>query len=267
MNGLGGYQTIAYDHIQERHLFQPAESRVKTIAVKVAPGVHVGYVRGAGDEVPPAIEQVGARLSFLEPDDVAYGDLSQYTTIVTGIRAYQTRPDLKAYHGRLMKYVEEGGHLVVQYNKFEFNALYEPPPGDGGFNFSRPRDQVSPFAPYPAAVTSNRVSVEEAPVKLLDPDDPALAAPNRIGDRDFAGWVQERGLYFFGARDPRYKELLAASDPWPKNPGEKVGMLTVATVGRGTWTYVGLGLWRQLPAGTDGAYRLLANLVSRPRGR
>jgi hypothetical protein len=254
-----GYQTIAYDHIQERHLFHPAVARVKAIDAKVAAGILVGYVKGAGDEVPPAIEQVGAPLTFLTPDDVAYGDLSRYTTIVTGIRAYQTRSDLKAYHHRLMKYVEDGGHLVVQYNKFEFNALAGAP--------DRARDQTSPFAPYPAAVTSNRVSVEEAPVRILAPEDPVLSAPNKITDQDFQGWVQERGLYFFGAKDPKYTELLAAGDPWPKNPGQKVGLLTVAAVGKGTWTYVGLGLWRQLPAGTDGAYRLLANLLSRPRGR
>jgi LmbE family N-acetylglucosaminyl deacetylase len=262
-----GYQTIAYDHIQERHLFRPAEARVKVIDASVAPGISIGYVMGAGDEVPPAIEQLGAPLRFLGADDIAYGDLSQLTTIVTGIRAYQTRPDLKAYHFRLMKFVEDGGHLVVQYNKFEFNSLNESALGEGGFNFGRPPGQESPFAPYPGAVTSNRVSVEEAPVEILAPEDPVLTTPNPIGERDFEGWVQERGLYFFGAKDPRYKELLASSDPWPKNPGRKVGLLTVASVGKGTWTYVGLGLWRQLPAGTDGAYRILANLLSRPRGR
>lgn len=258
-----GYQTIAYDHIQERHLFHPAVARVKAIDARVAPGISVGYVKGAGDEVPPAIEQVGAPLTLLTPDDIADGDLSRYTTIVTGIRAYQTRPDLKAYHHRLMKYVEDGGHLVVQYNKFEFNALAEAPAGQG----RRPAGQTSPFAPFPAAVTSNRVTEEEAPVRILAPDDPVMSVPNRITDTDFQGWVQERGLYFFGAKDAKYRELLAAGDPWPKNPGQKVGLLTVATVGKGTWTYVGLGLWRQLPAGTDGAYRILANLLSRPRGK
>lgn len=265
-----GYQTIAYDHIQERHLFNPASSRVKAIDAKIASGIDVGYVKGAGDEVPPAIEQVGVKLSYLTPDDVAYGDLSRYTTIVTGIRAYQTRPDLKAYHHRLMKYVEDGGNLVVQYNKVgEFNSLSEAPPqfGEGGFGPGRQREQTSPFAPYTAAITSNRVSVEETPVKILAPEDAVMSAPNRITDKDFQGWVQERGLYFFGARDPKYKELLASTDPWPKNPGEKVGMLTVAPLGKGTWTYVGIGLWRQLPAGTDGAYRILANLLSRSRGK
>jgi hypothetical protein len=107
--------------------------------------------------------------------------------------------------------------------------------------------------------------VEEAPIHVLVPAAPELNTPNRITAKDFEGWVQERGLYFFDPRDPQYVELLSATDPWPNNPGEKKGLLTVAPLGRGTWTYVGLGLWRQLPAGTPGAYRLMANLVSRQR--
>jgi hypothetical protein len=261
-----GYQTIAYDHIQARHLFHPAVSRVAAIDVAIAPGILVGYVTGTGDEVPEAIEQLGARLELLSPDDLAYADLSKYSTIVTGIRAYRARKDLKTYNGRLLEYVENGGNLVVQYNRtFEFNQLAEQPQVDGSM-FSRPRDVDSPFAPYPAMVTDDRVTVEEAPIQVLAPEARELLAPNRIAARDFEGWVQERGLNFLKAADPRYVDLLGASDPWPKNPGEKKGMLTVARVGRGTWTYVGLGLWRQLPAGTPGAYRLLANLLSRPRG-
>ena len=100
---------------------------------------------------------------------------------------------------------------------------------------------------------------------MLVPDARELNAPNRITPKDFDNWVQERGLYFLDARDPKYVDLLAATDPWPNNPGEKKGMLTVAPLGRGTWTYVGLGLWRQLPAGVPGAYRILANLISKPR--
>lgn len=263
-----GYQVIAYDHIQERHLFHPARARVQAVAVKVEPGMYVGYINGAGDEVPAAIEQLGFKLEFLGEDDLAYGDLSKYTTIVTGIRAYQTRKDLKANNSRLLKYAEDGGNLVVQYNKFEFNQLADTPPGDGGgFGFGRQRDSDSPFAPYPAAVSSNRITVEETPIRTLQPAHPLLTSPNAIGAADWQGWVQERGLYFLNAKDPRYVELLAASDPWPKNPGEKKGMLTTARVGKGSWTYVGLGLWRQLPAGTPGAYRLLANILSQPRGR
>jgi len=113
----------------------------------------------------------------------------------------------------------------------------------------------------------NRVTDENAPVKLLLPQHALLTAPNRLSARDFAGWIQERGAYFLDTRDVRYKELLSSADPFPLNPGEKRGMLVEAQVGKGTWTYVGLGLFRQVAAGVDGAYRILANLVARPRPR
>ena len=124
---------------------------------------------------------------------------------------------------------------------------------------------ASPYVPFPGAITSNRVTVEEAPIRVMLRDTPELAFPNRILTADYDGWVQERGLYFFGANDAQYVDLLAATDPFPNNPGEKLGLLTVAKVGKGTWTYVGLGLWRQLPAGVPGAYRIMANLISKPR--
>jgi LmbE family N-acetylglucosaminyl deacetylase len=257
-----GVQVIAYDHIQERHLLRPAASRVQAIDVKVAPGVSIGYVLGAGDEVPPAIQQLGITPTMLSADDLAYGDLSRFSTIVTGIRAYQTRKDLRANNQRLLDYARAGGHVVVQYNKFEFNRLSDAP-GEG-FSGGGSAEAVSPFAPYPASVTYERVTLEDAPMNVLVPGHAFFNVPNRIGKADFEGWVQERGLYFLGAKDPHYTELLSSADPFPKNPGEKKGILVDAAVGKGTWTYVGLGLWRQLPAGTPGAYRILANLLSRP---
>lgn len=261
-----GFQVIAYDHIQERHLYHPSVARIQAIPVRTAPGVTIGYIEGAGDEVAEAIEQLGVAVTPIGPDELAWGDLSRFSTIVTGIRAYQTRPDLRANNHRLLDFARNGGHVVVQYNKFEFNAQTDPPSGTA---FAGPpaRPAVSPYAPYPAAVTSNRITLEDAPVRALRPEHPLLREPNAIVASDFEGWVQERGLYFLDARDPQYVELLAATDPFPKNPGEKKGMLVDAPVGKGSWTYVGLGLWRQLPAGTPGAYRLLANLLSRPRAR
>jgi hypothetical protein len=260
-----GYQEIAYDHVQERHLFQPAVVRVLTLDVRAAAGISVGYVMGAGDEVAEAIRQLGVPLTLLVPDDLAFADLGRYTTIVTGIRAYQARPDLRSYHARLMKYVEDGGNLVVQYNKLDFNQPFAPPRAGAMSGQSHTRGD-SPFAPYAAAVTMARVTDETAPVRILAPGSALLTAPNRLGDADWAGWVQERGLYFLEVHDPRYSEVLAMTDPFPENPGEKGGGLVEARVGKGTWTYVGLGLFRQLPAGVPGAYRLLANLVSRPGG-
>lgn len=270
-----GYQVIAYHHIQARHLFHPAESKVKTIDVTVPANLQIGYIMGSGDDVPAAIEGLGARLTMLTPDDVAFSDLSRFSTIVTGIRAYEKRPDLRAYNQRLLDFARNGGHLVVQYNKTEANQLLVratggagDAAGPGGFGGGRggPQPTASPFFPYPGLVSRDRITVEEAPVRVLVPDARELNRPNRITSTDFDGWVQERGLYFFGAGDPQYVDLLAATDPWPNNPQEKKGLLTVAPLGRGTWTYVGLGLWRQLPAGTPGAYRLLANLISKPRG-
>jgi hypothetical protein len=244
-----GYQVVSYDHIQERHLYSPAAAAVLSLDVAVGRDVRVGYVRGSGDEVPEALAQLGLPVTFLEAEDLAFGDLSRFTTIVTGIRAYETRADVRAHHERLLDFARAGGHLVVQYNKLN------------------PGLADSPFAPYPARLTASRVSAEDAPIEMLLRGHPLLATPNRIGPADFAGWVQERGVYFLEARDPRYTDLLASTDPFPLNAGVKKGLLVDAAVGRGTWTYVALGLYRQLPAGVPGAYRLLANLVSRPRGR
>ncbi|MCC7184751.1 MAG: PIG-L family deacetylase [Acidobacteria bacterium] len=264
-----GYQVIAYNHIQTRHLFHPALSKVKMIDVTVPANRQVGYVMGSGDEVPDAIRQLGATVTMLSPEEVAFGDLSKYTTIVLGIRAYEKRPDLRAYNQRLFDFARAGGHLVVQYNKTAMNQLgggqAGPPPGaftgGGGRGGRGSAPPSSPYVPYPGGITSNRVTVEETAIRVLEDGTTEMSSPNRITAADFDGWVQERGLYFFGANDPRYTDILAATDPWAFNPGEKKGMLTVAQLGKGTWTYVGLGLWRQLPAGVPGAYRILANLI------
>jgi hypothetical protein len=252
-----GIQLVAYDHIQRRQLVRPAEARVLVLDVATTPGTSVGYVMGSGDAVADAIRELGVPVTLLTADDLAFGELSRFTTIVTGIRAYETRADLRSYHPRLMRWVEAGGHLVVQYNRDPFNDVSP----------TAPAAPSSPFVPYPARVTSQRISDETAPVRALVPDHPLLTTPNRIGAADWEGWVQERGIQFLDARDPRYTDLLAASDPFPYNAGEKRGMLVEVKVGRGTWTYVGLGLFRQIPAGVPGSWRLLANLVSRPRPR
>jgi LmbE family N-acetylglucosaminyl deacetylase len=241
-----GYQVIEYPHISRRHRIVEAETTIKAIDVKVKPGLRVGYVMGVGDQVPLAIEQLGVRLTLLGADDLAWGDLSRFDAIVTGVRAYERRADLRANNRRLLQYVQAGGTLIVQYNKFEFNEAQ--------------------YAPYPVKVSSNRVTGEEAPVRVLVPRHPVFNAPNRIGDDAWKGWVQERGLYFLGPdKDPRYVDLVSLEDPFPHNPGVKTGALVEARSGKGRWIYVGLGLWRQLPAGTPGAYQLLANLLSNGR--
>jgi hypothetical protein len=233
---------------------------VQVLDVRTAPEASVGYVMGSGDAVADAVRQLGVPLTLLAAEDLAFGDLSRFSTIVTGIRAYESRDDLRSVHPRLMEWVEDGGHLVVQYNRAAFNQVspHRGAPGGG--------EEGSPFVPYPAVTTGERITDETAPLRVLVANHPLLTTPNRIGDEDWEGWVQERGTYFLDARDPRYLELLAATDPFPNNPGEKKGILVEAKVGTGTWTYVGLVLFRQIPAGVPGAWRLLANLVSRPRG-
>ena len=162
--------------------------------------------------------------------------------IVTGVRAYERRADLRANNDRLLQYVENGGVAIVQYNKFEFNQAQ--------------------YGPLPAEVSRNRVTDENAPVSVIAQDHPAFAWPNRIGEHAWRGWVQERGLYFLGEKDPAYVDLVELEDSFEWNPGVKRGALVELQHGRGRWLYVGLGLWRQLPAGTPGAYQLLANLLS-----
>jgi hypothetical protein len=178
----------------------------------------------------------------LSADDLAWGDLSRFHTIVTGVRAYERRADLRANNSRLLEYARNGGTVIVQYNKLEFNAAQ--------------------YGPYPAVVSQDRVTDEQAPIKILAPGHPVFTNPNELADTTWNGWVQERGLYFLGEKDPRYRDLVGLADPFPNNPGEKRGALVEAQYGKGRWVYVGLGLWRELPAGVTGAYELLANLLS-----
>jgi LmbE family N-acetylglucosaminyl deacetylase len=237
-----GYDVIEYPHIHRRHYIEAAATRLKVIDVAIAPNLRVGYIMGVGDQVPQAIAQLGASVEMIDPDMLSFGDLSRYDVIVTGVRAYERRADLRANNQRLLDYAANGGTVLVQYNKFEFNQAQ--------------------YGPYPAKVSSNRVTDENAPIEILVPDDPVFNRPNKIGPESWANWVQERGLYFLGERDPRYVDLVRSEDPFPYNAGPKTGALVEARVGKGRWIYIGLGLWRELPAGVDGAYRLMANLLS-----
>jgi hypothetical protein len=225
-------------------VLQAPRLTVKALDVAVKPNLTVGYVMGVGDEVPQALEQLGVQVNLIESDELAWGDLSKYSAIVTGVRAYERRADLRAYNSRLLDYARAGGTVIVQYNKLEFNEA-----------------QYGPFA---AKVGRDRVTDENAEVKVLAPAHPAFTTPNAIGRADWTNWVQERGLYFLDTegRDPQMQDLLEFTDPFESNPGPKRGALVEARVGQGRWLYIGLGLWRQLPAGTDGAYRLMANLIS-----
>jgi LmbE family N-acetylglucosaminyl deacetylase len=237
-----GFDVIEYPHTTRQHIYTPAETTIKALEVQLPPGLAVGYVMGVGDQVPPAIAQLGASVRLLGEQDLASGDLSKFDAIVTGVRAYERRKDLRAFNHRLIEYARAGGTVLVQYNKFEFNQAQ--------------------YGPWPARVSANRVTDEASPVTVLVPGHPAFTTPNPLGDDTWAGWVQERGLYFLGERDPQYVDLVELRDPFADNAGPKRGALVEARIGSGRWIYIGLGLWRQLPAGTSGAYRLLANLLS-----
>ena len=216
-----GYQVIEYPHIQRRQVIKPAEAALKVVDVKVTPNINVGYIVGVGDQVPPALEQLGAKVTYIDEDELAWGDLSKHDVIVTGVRAYERRADLRAYNRRLLDYVSRGGTVIVQYNKTEFNQ--------------------AEYGPYPAKVSGNRVSDELVPVKMLAPADPVFNFPNKIGPAAWAGWVQERGLYFLGEKDPKYIDLVSMTDSFKDNPGEKLGSMVEAKYGRGRWIYLGSG--------------------------
>jgi hypothetical protein len=237
-----GYQVVEYPHIHRRQVVQAAATRVKVLDVRIAPNLKIGYVMGVGDRVPDAIEQLGADVQLLDADTLASGDLSRFNVVMIGVRAYERREDLRANNQRLLDYAANGGTVIVQYQRAEFNEAQ--------------------YGPYPAKTTTERVTDENAPMQILVPGHAVFTTPNTIGPETWANWVQERGTYFMGQKDSRYLDLLRSEDPFPFNAGPKTGILVEARVGKGRWLYTGLGLWRQLPAGTDGAYRLLANLLS-----
>lgn len=236
-----GFQVIEYEHIRRAHIFYPSDVTVKVLDVKVAPHLSLGYVSGVGDDVPEALEQLGVSVTTISDDDLAWSDLSKFNTIVLGVRAYERDP-VRVNNGRLLQWVNDGGTLIVQYNRLEFNDAQ--------------------FGPYPARTSNDRVTDEFAPVNVLARNDPVITTPNELGPEVWNGWVQERGTYYLGQRDRRYQDLIEMADPFPNNPGVKRGALVETAYGQGRWVYVGLGLWRQVTAGTTGAYLILANLIS-----
>jgi hypothetical protein len=240
-----GTAVIDYPHIPPQTLAPPARAALVRVNARTLVR-KVGYIMGAGDKVPGAIEQLGCQVTLLEPEELARGDLGLYDAIVTGVRAYNVRPDLRANQQRLLAYVEQGGTLIVQYN-----VLDRPSPNAP--------DPLARLGPYPLRAGRARVSVEDAPVEFLKPDHPLLRSPNPIGPADFDGWVQERGLYFAEEWDPRYEPLWASSDP-----GEKplAGGTLYARYGQGVYIFTALSWFRQLPAGVPGAYRIFANFLS-----
>lgn len=236
-----GIVEINYPHIPAQRIVADATAQAIRSDIKRR-GNKVGYIMGSGDEVPNILRQVGYEVTLLTDADLDRGDFAQYDAIVAGIRAYNTRDRLAVAHEKLMRYVENGGTMVVQYNTAnQLDDLAVPVPG-----------------PYPFKISRDRVTVEEAPVKLLGAH-PVLTTPNKLTAADFDGWVQERGLYFPNEWDPKYVTTLATNDPGePEKPGGQL----VAKHGKGVFVYTGYAWWRQLPAGVPGAIRAFVNLVS-----
>ena len=271
-----GMDIISYPHIPPQVLFQPANTELVRCDVKLM-AKRIGYIMGAGDEVPEALRQLGADVTMLGSDELSRGDLSRFDAIVAGIRAYNTRSDLRANQERLLKYVQDGGTLVVQYIDPQGGPGGRGGPGAspavGGRGAPAPQSAAQTngrgpgrgtlaalhAGPYPFATGLDRVTVEDAPVQLPNPDSPLLHRPNEISPHDFDGWIQERGLNFASEWDPHYQPLFESHDP-----GEKplLGATLYTRYGKGAYVFTAFSWFRELPAGVPGAFRIFANLLS-----
>jgi LmbE family N-acetylglucosaminyl deacetylase len=241
MNYSESYTLVTREDLGSFYYFEPAVQHISMVDVQVPKDLKVGYVMGAGDDIASLLREVGMNVTLIPADKLAIENLAQYGTIVLGVRAYDTQKELVANNQKLLDFVSNGGTLIVQNN----NSISD-------FNSEH-------LTPYPAELSRARVSVEEAPVQILAPDDPIFHYPNQISEKDFDGWVQERGLYFMDKWDEHFKPLLSCHDP--NEPDQKGGLL-VAKYGKGTYIFTGYAFFRQLPADVPGAIRLFVNLVS-----
>ncbi len=235
-----GILTVAYDHIPPQTLFPLTEAKVVKLDIKFK-GKNIGYIAGAGDEVPAALRQIGYSVTMLTEKEFNE-DLVKFDAIVVGVRAYNTEDRLKFYQKKLMEYVEKGGNMIVQY---QVNNQLQKIEGGMG--------------PFPFKVSRERVTVEEAEIRFLKPESPLLNVPNKITNKDFDNWIQERGLYFANEWDAKFETILSSNDP---NEKPLDGGLLYAKHGKGNYIFTGYAFFRQLPAGVPGAYRLFANLIS-----
>ncbi|WP_460639149.1 PIG-L family deacetylase [Larkinella harenae] len=235
---------VAYKHIPTQTVFPAAAAKLVKLDIKVT-SKQIGYITGAGDLVPAALQQIGCQVTLLGPREMN-GDLSRYDAIVTGVRAYNTEDWLRYYQPRLMEYVKNGGRMIVQY--------VTP-----GGSFIQNGLKVDQIGPYPFTIGRERVTEEDAKMTFLNPQHPLLNSPNKITEQDFNGWIQERGLYFAQDWDKAYEPIFSAHDT---NEAAKEGSLIYTKYGKGHFMYTGLVFFRELPAGVPGAYRLFANMIS-----
>lgn len=230
---------IDYSHIPFQTVLMPSVSKVVRLDIKKQ-GNNIGYIEGAGDVVPESLRQIGYNVTIIKPDQISAENLVNFDAIVVGIRAYNILDDIRFKQKFLLDYVKEGGNLIVQYN-------------------TNRRLKVDNLAPYALQLSRDRVTDENAEVRILDKGHPLLNFPNKITEIDFEGWVQERGLYFPNSWSKEFTPLLAMND---KGESSKDGSLLIAPYGEGNYIYTGLSFFREFPAGVSGAYRLFANLLS-----
>lgn len=237
---------IEYDHIPYQFILSDAE--IKLINADIKKGdLNIGYIPGSGDDVAACLKQIGYNVTILTDDLLLNEDLSKYSAIVTGVRAYNTNDRLQVHYNKLMEYIKAGGNLVVQYNT---NNRIGP--------------VVAKISPYPLTISRDRVTDELAKVSFVKKDHPALNFPNVITNTDFDNWIQERGIYFANELDKAYQPILEMNDP---NEKPSNGSLIIAPYGKGNFVYTGLAFFRELPAGVPGAYRLFVNLLSLPKSK
>jgi LmbE family N-acetylglucosaminyl deacetylase len=238
-----GYELTGYPGLRPYYLYRPAVLRTSGVDVKVAEGLHIGYIMGSGDDVPKSLESLGLQVNFLASNDVAAADLSKYNVILLGVRAYAAREELRTYNSRLLDYVKNGGVLIVQYNTPEFDHNFGP-------------------YPYVMGQSPEEVTDETSKMDILDQKNPMFLWPNPITQRDFGGWVEERGSKFLKSWDPHYVPLLSTQDAGQE---PQKGGLLYARYGKGVYIYNAYAFYRQLPEGVPGAFRLFANMVSLPK--
>jgi LmbE family N-acetylglucosaminyl deacetylase len=234
-------RAIDYPHIKNRLMFEPALLQVTVLDANFARGTRVGYIVGIDEPVARVLEEMGVSVDRLDANALANADLSKYDAVVIGSRAYEVRPDLIAHNARVLDYARNGGNVVTLYQQYEFIQ--------------------GKFAPFELSIARphDRITDENAPVKLLDPSAQALSRPNQIGEADFNGWVQERALYMPDKWSSEYKALMEMSDP---GEAPKQGAILIAPLGKGYYTYTGIAFFREIPAGVPGALRLFINLLS-----
>ena len=233
-------RTISYEHIPRINYFKPVRAKLAPTDLQVR-GSRIGYIEGAGDKVPDALREMGYTVVMLNESSLTASALSHLDAVIAGVRAYDVHDWLFGKYEILMDYVRNGGNLIVQYNRN---------------NSENARTRIGP---YPFRISNTRVTEEDAAVRFLHPDDPVLHFPNQITQKDFEGWIQERGIYFATQADSPYRELFSMHD---KGEPDHEGSLIAADYGKGKFVYTGLVFFRELPAGVPGAYRLLANLIA-----